>query len=96
MNTSNFSPQERLLMIRSLNHRVVDNYSQRLLFEKKRNFNKYVKPVNSALEKLTKEDQKLTRFERITLSGCINEMRGKVNNEEWTILLDCRKRVRVI
>lgn len=96
MNTSSFSPHEKLLMIRALNHRVIENYNERLLFEKKKNFNKYVKPVNSALEKLTTEDQKLTRFERIILSGCINEMRGKVNDEEGIVLLDCRKRLRVI
>ena len=93
MNTNAFTPQERFLMIQALNHRVITNYGEKLLFEKKRTFNKYVKPVNSALQKLTKENQKLVKYERSILSGCINTMENQVSDDEWKILLDCRKRL---
>jgi hypothetical protein len=94
MNINAFTPQERFLMIQALNHMIVENYSQRLLFEKKKNFNKYVKPLNSALKKLTKEDEKLIKYERGILRGCLNGMENEVSSEEWAILIDCRKRLK--
>lgn len=86
MNTNTFTPQERFLMIQALNHTIIENYSQRLLFEKKKNFNKYVKPLNSALEKLTKEDEKLIKYERSILRGYLNSMENEVSIEDGQYL----------
>jgi len=93
MNTDSFSPQEKLLIIQTLNHRLIHNYDSKPLFEKKRNFNNTVKPVHTVIDKLTNQDQKLTKSECLILRGSIFEMKTIVSPEKWEVLNECYKRL---
>ncbi len=96
MNTNQFTTEERFLMIRSINFRILNNYDHiPEWFENQKIFNKAIKPNHTILDKICQQDVKLTRIECVTLKGCLNDYKPHVSFEELDLLRKCLKKIKI-